>query len=541
MACPGSGSSLVTGAAVRESVNSLVTGAVVCESVNEIGCPAGGGSSFGDGSDEVYNSDPRPPPQSAGNDDDNGSLLAARREKRRTDRMERRRKYREKKGEIHRGGGGGQKEIKDIGEGEDAGPLVGPLPLRPEAVLRRSFATAKPPGMGRAHDPLGGVQSLERPFTRAAERDPDAPAPTEAESTASAEEEDASLGTASTLPAWVRNHRDFGRCVARPLDPHDAGRRAAQLRKSLRAAPEDRPLSAVLEIATWLAEYTDLSLSGVRRRNLMTLARAMTMRRVKRRGKAVYSAGDPPAYLYIVIEGEAVTDVTVPPPKPPVPRGRAVPELQVQREAEGGAGVGGRDGGGGGGGGLGVLGASSTISSSGSQLGCQSTMKPPLRPLTPPALCGSGVGHRLGPGRSFGFVSPMTAEEPRAESVYAGTYPHLAPAEQAAFERREAEAAAALAAWENADLTLASVTVATGAAGGRPAPAPRRPPHLLLAALPLDLYYEECAPGLSRQADSFKPFIAEHVRPARQWPESKAFVFARSLAQRTFMPGDVVR
>ena len=58
--------------------------------------------------------------------------------------------------------------------------------------------------------------------------------------------------------------------------------------------------------------------------------------------------------------------------------------------------------------------------------------------------------------------------------------------------------------------------------------------------VPLSLFFEEAAPGLSRWADSLGPFVAKHVRPARRWADSKSFVFARQLVTRRFMPGDVV-
>lgn len=74
----------------------------------------------------------------------------------------------------------------------------------------------------------------------------------------------------------------------------------------------------------------------------------------------------------------------------------------------------------------------------------------------------------------------------------------------------------------------------------KPPPPPGKLPALLLAVLPLALFFEEAAPGLSRWADGLVPFVAEHVAPARRWAASKEFVFARQLTRRQFRPGDVV-
>jgi hypothetical protein len=223
------------------SPSSMVTGSVVRE---DLASP-GGGSSFGEGS------------AGGGGDDDQAALLAARKEKRRVDREERRKEHRKTKksaaggggGDTCGGAGGPRREIRDIGDGEDTGPLSGPVPMRAEAVLRRGFATTQPPGMGMAHNPLSGVRSLERPFSRSTARDPDAPQPTEVERRRQAAEEEVANAAASALPGWVRDHEDFGQCVARPLDRGDARKRAAQLRKALRPAPDDRPLSSVLMVS----------------------------------------------------------------------------------------------------------------------------------------------------------------------------------------------------------------------------------------------------------------------------------------------------
>ncbi len=48
-----------------------------------------------------------------------------------------------------------------------------------------------------------------------------------------------------------------------------------QLREALKVAPEERALSAVLMVAQWLVEFSDLGLDGVPRRNLMAIARAV--------------------------------------------------------------------------------------------------------------------------------------------------------------------------------------------------------------------------------------------------------------------------
>ena len=61
-------------------------------------------------------------------------------------------------------------------------------------------------------------------------------------------------------------------------------------------------------LAKWLVEYTDLDLEGVPRRNLMTLARHLKMRRLKRRGKPVYRRGEPPTHLFVVMDGVAKQD-----------------------------------------------------------------------------------------------------------------------------------------------------------------------------------------------------------------------------------------
>lgn len=126
-------------------------------------------------------------------------------------------------------------------------------------------------------------------------------------------------------------------------------------------------------------------------------------------------------------------------------------------------------------------------------------------------------GTILGPGRAFGLVSPLTIEEPRYDSVFNDVFPWE-------IKNRMSDSRLLL----NTDnIDSSNDKTKTNV-------------PLLLAVIPLSTFFEEAAPGLSKRAESYRPYVCLHLSPSVSWLDSKHFVFARQLRTRSFMPGDVV-
>jgi len=415
-------------------------------------------------------------------DDDEMALLAERKARRKADRHRRREEHREKKRQAKKAAAAAAEKangkaleelsnrrrvIKDIGADEEDGPLLGPAPVPANEVLLRSFATVNPPGLGPEHKPMQGVWSMERAFRHDLGSDPSLllslepklAAAAKARSKAVAEEAAALVG-GSSLPEWVSTHPDFVTCVAKPLDGSSDGgtARAKQLRLAMRVPPQQRPLSSVLMLAQWLVQYTDLPLDGVPQRNLMILARHMSMRRLKRRGKSVYECGQPPTHVYVVMEGFARQDAHMPteskhaatstPNNKNSGKVAAVAQRKGAATAAGGGGVVPPNS-------LGLPALSPvdaaatdvfTAYNGGDDNGLKRAQDVEAQEaqeeedreggllVAPEGFELSGVGATLGPGRSFGLVSSMAFAEPRSESVYNGVCPWEVAAEQAEQE-----------------------------------------------------------------------------------------------------------
>jgi hypothetical protein len=392
-------------------------------------------------------------------DNESNDLLAERKANRRKDREQRRAEHearaKERKARLEKEhaerearetAAAKPKRIKEIGEDGDAGPLKGPVPVSADQILQRSFVLRPPPGVGPPHMPLAGVQSCEQPFAYKV-RDTRLPSRTNDAANAADDDEPVPEAAVSTLPAWIRNHPDFAKCVAAPLNQHDAAERARQVRKALSVAPEHRPLSSVLMICTWLLEFTDLPLHGVPRRNLIAMARALSMRRIKKRGKAVYDKGSLPAHVFVVLDGTACVDCSLHSSVEPkqsistqvneqlVPLHLSLDGVGSSFSSDGGANT------------L-MAGSLSSIggvlSGDGDVEGAQerslhgncgrerggsagSTSEAVGSPSKPQATrsphSAVAPGPTLGSGRSFGFVSSVAFDEPRAESVHNGCYP----------------------------------------------------------------------------------------------------------------------
>mmetsp|Transcript_13757 Transcript_13757/g.16376 ORF Transcript_13757/g.16376 Transcript_13757/m.16376 type:complete len:689 (-) Transcript_13757:145-2211(-) len=392
--------------------------------------------------------------ESGGTTVDTIDLLAERRSRRQNDREKRKKEFQSssiKKDTLM--------ITPDLSACEDQEDTL--VTMSPDQILKRSFETVTPPGIGLPHKSQSGVSSLERAFQRNLEKKGQHKSSDDKDNDGLKSSE---VSEVSALPDWVRNHPDFKRCVAKPLDLKDSKHRANQLRKALRLPPEERPLSSVLLVAQWLVEFTDIDLEGVPRRNLMAMARALYMRRLKRRGKAVYLSGESPTNVYIVMDGVAIQDSSL------------------------------------------------------SQYGRTQV---------------DSNGTLLGPGRTFGLVSPLTIDEPRNDSVFNDCFPWDMEMTSSQTEIQTSEN-------ETSENKNNIILASSDEAGRITSTNKNKAPSLLLAVIPLSTFFEEAAPGLSIRAESYRPYISEHLSPSRNWLDSKHFVFARQLRTRTLMPGDVV-
>ena len=373
-------------------------------------------------------------------------------------------------------------------EPEEPGPLQGTVLLDASQVLKRNFADKPLPGVREL------VKSCERPYSEAI-----------ADSVASASPNQShSLKLPSVLPDWISRHRDFRHCTAKTLHPTNALKRATQMIKALRVPPAERTLSSILMIAKWLLEHTDLQvLQDCPRSNLMNLARALGLRRI-RSGRPVYRAGDSALMLYVVVDGIAFQSLR-----------RAPDDDTCTCSSPSSSTL-----------------ASTIIPSAGSQkMGSPPTATGSSPSQTLPREA-SDDGAIFGPGRSFGFVAPIDAQEKRIDSVFneydredaLASLRRKIRAQRAAFRKAKVAGLSDEEAEKNLKHFMEMVKA-----------------PLYVAEISLATYFEEAAPAMSYLAEEKMQAFSKRILPtSKNWKQSKRNGFARNLVPRFFAPGDVV-